>query len=71
MPGWTRFPASEAWLQRRLAVARSGGGSQEDQLQAAFKAFLAKEAPGLADKMNQRQQDELFQRFLIWAKENQ
>ncbi len=71
VPGWTRFPASEAWLQRRLAVARSGGGSQEDQLQAAFKAFLAKEAPGLADKMNQRQQDELFQRFLIWAKENQ
>ena len=72
VPGWTRFPASEAWLKRRLAVARSGNaGGQQDQLQAAFKAFLAKEAPGLADKMNQRQQDELFQRFLIWAKENQ
>lgn len=71
VPGWTRFPASEAWLQKRLAVARSGGGSQEDQLQAAFRAFLAKEVPGLADKMNQSQQDELFQRFLIWAKENQ
>ncbi len=71
VPGWTRFPASEAWLQKRLALARSGGSSQEDQLHAAFKAFLAKEAPGLADKMNQRQQDELFQRFLIWAKENQ
>ncbi len=71
VPGWTRFPASEAWLQKRLAVARSGGSGQDDQLQAAFKAFLAKEVPGLADKMNQRQQDELFQRFLIWAKENQ
>lgn len=73
VPGWTRFPASEAWLQKRLALARSGGGGsgQQDQLQAAFKAFLAKEAPGLVDKMNQRQQDELFQRFLIWAKENQ
>lgn len=73
VPGWTRFPASETWLQRRLALARSGsgGGQQDQQLQAAFKAFLEKEAPGLAEQMNQRQQDELFQRFLIWAKENQ
>ena len=72
VPGWTRFPAAQTWLDERLAVARagSGGSDGEAELQAAFQAFLAKEAPGLSERMNKQQQDALFQRFLIWIQQN-
>lgn len=71
VPGWTRFPAADKWLEKRLAVARSSKSAQDRELEAAFRAFLTKEAPGLAQRMNDRQQAELFERFKVWIKENQ
>ncbi|MGE4257354.1 MAG: TAXI family TRAP transporter solute-binding subunit [Xanthobacteraceae bacterium] len=62
LPGWTRFPAAEEWLQRHKQQQQ-----QQQQPVAAnrdsFKEFLA--TRGAAAKADE--QERLFQEFLKWS----
>ena len=65
LPGWTRFPAAEQWLQRK-AVAGTAGGT----VQAEFSGFLTA-AGGSATNLNEAQKARLFRQFLQWEKTRQ
>ncbi len=70
IPGWNRFKAAEDWLQANATVAAADGRAYtRPELQAAFSAFLEREAPGLAKRLDRKQKDELFDRFLAWFKD--
>lgn len=55
VPGWTRSPAAEEWLQRHGAPAQLS--------RAQFEQFLAARGPGEATPENR---EKLFREFLRW-----
>ena len=72
VPGWKRFKAAEDWLQANATVAAADGRAYtKPELQAAFSAFLEREAPVLSKRLDNKQKDELFDRFLVWFKDKQ
>ncbi len=65
VPGWTRFPAAEEWLQR-AAVAGTAGGA----MQADFARFLTS-AGGSTANLNDAQKAALFRQFQQWENTRQ
>jgi len=61
VPGWTRFPAAQDWLNRHAT------STAPESLRGKFEAFLSRSG---ADKTQQTEaeRDLLFQRFLEWEK---
>jgi TRAP transporter TAXI family solute receptor len=61
VPGWTRFPAAQDWLNRHST------STAPESLRGNFEAFLSRSG---ADKTQQSEaeRDVLFQRFLEWEK---
>jgi TRAP transporter TAXI family solute receptor len=62
VPGWQRFEPAQAWLATRRQVV----SAQEEQVEQ-FKTFLR--GSGLDASVSEKDQEELFKRFLKW-KEN-
>jgi uncharacterized protein len=60
VPGWTRFPAAQDWLQR-AAMAGTAGGA----VQAEFSAFL-QSGGGSVLNLSDTQKAALFRQFLQW-----
>ncbi len=63
LPGWTRFPPAQQWLDRNASVAREN----PRDLQALFSRFLETRqqvlgGPGMTDQQKQ----ELFDQFKRW-----
>src|SRR6185437_8517910 len=59
LPGWTRFPAAQDWLQQNVIAGSAG------PMQADFAAFL-NGIGGSATKLSEEQKSALFQQFLAW-----
>ena len=66
VPGWKRFPAAEAWLQRN-AVASSAPLSGPE-LREAFARFLDERSRLSGAGMTAAQKDEMFKLFQQWLK---
>jgi TRAP-type uncharacterized transport system substrate-binding protein len=71
IPGWTRFPAAQDWLNRHST------STAPESLRNKFEAFLPrsdtdKTAPSNTDKTapSEAERDQLFQRFLDWENRN-
>lgn len=60
VPGWTRFPPAQDWLQRNAESSISGPTTQAD-----FTIFLASMG-GPAANLTDAQKSVLFQQFLRW-----
>lgn len=60
VPGWTRFPAAQDWLEKQ-AIAGTAGGN----LQAEFSVFL-NSAGNPTGSLSDVQKTALFQQFLHW-----
>jgi uncharacterized protein len=56
VPGWTRFPAAQEWIDRNRALSASA-------LQSSFQEFIAKQAPGAETASKER----LYRDFLEWT----
>jgi TRAP transporter TAXI family solute receptor len=63
LPGWTRFPAAEEWLQRNSAVAQSGNRQQREQ----FERFLETRPQASSTSLAPSDRERLFQEFLKWS----
>jgi len=64
MPGWTRFPAAQEWLDKNLKRKKPVPVSQ-NRLKDEFYAFMR--ANGIASSVNNRRQMQaMFERFLEW-----
>lgn len=61
VPGWTRFSAADAALQRLSGATAEG----RDQLNKSFQAFLTQTRPG-TNATSQPDQEALFREFLAW-----
>lgn len=57
VPNWTRFPASEEWLQREANKEIAGKSSEE------FKRFFDTRKPGASTE-----RDDLYREFLDWKR---
>jgi TRAP transporter TAXI family solute receptor len=60
VPGWTRFPPAQDWLQRNAVASTSGGTMQAD-----FTVFLAGMSGPMAS-LTDAQKTVLFRQFLQW-----
>ena len=60
LPGWTRFPAAQEWLQHEALAGTAGGAAQ-----AEFNVFLD-HAGAVPSGMNEAQRAALFREFLQW-----
>lgn len=65
VPGWTRFPAAQQWLQRETLAGTAGGAMQAD-----FSSFLTA-AGGSVANLSNAQKTALFQQFLQWENARQ
>jgi uncharacterized protein len=66
LPGWRRFPAATAWLQRNTQVAAA---PSEQQLRVIFTRFLDERLRATGGTpLSQRQKDDLFGQFQHWEK---
>jgi hypothetical protein len=61
VPGWTRFPAAQEWLDRNQATTQ-GPRDQREQ----FERFLATRPRASSETISQTDRDRLFQDFLKW-----
>jgi TRAP transporter TAXI family solute receptor len=61
VPGWTRFPAAEEWLQRNNATAHAA--SQREQ----FERFLEMRPQASSKPISPSDRERLFQEFLKWS----
>ncbi|MGA8155750.1 MAG: TAXI family TRAP transporter solute-binding subunit [Rhodoplanes sp.] len=61
VPGWTRFPAAEEWLQRNNATAHAA--SQRAQ----FERFLETRPQASSKPISPSDREQLFQEFLKWS----
>lgn len=66
VPGWTRHPAAQQWLQRNAQVANA---SSPDALRVLFSRFVdeRRQASGNAP-MSPTEKDTLFQQFRAWQR---
>jgi uncharacterized protein len=61
VPGWTRFPAAEEWLQRNSAAAQAA--NQREQ----FERFLETRPQASSAPFTPNDRERLFQEFLKWS----
>jgi len=61
VPGWTRFPAAQEWLQRNNATAHAA--SQREQ----FERFLEMRPQASSKPISPSDREQLFQEFLKWS----
>ena len=66
LPGWTRFQASADWLARRTAA-----GTADDATQRRFDLFLSQVNPPPAGQLTDAARAALFEKFLLWNKQQQ
>lgn len=65
IPGWTRFPAAQEWLNKNARRNRRTAG--KTNLRKEFYAFM--KANGISSSANSsRQMQAMFERFLDWRK---
>jgi TRAP-type uncharacterized transport system substrate-binding protein len=66
LPGWTRFPAAQKWLQQNMQVATL---ANPDILKALFAQFVdeRREASG-GSPMTAAEKDALFEQFRAWQR---
>jgi hypothetical protein len=62
VPGLTRFPAAEEWLQRNNTIARAGSEQREQ-----FERFLEMRPQASSKPITQNDRERLFQEFLKWS----
>jgi uncharacterized protein len=66
LPGWTRFAAAQAILDRNNGAASTANTNAE--LKQAFQQFLSKLPAQERQPASQQRRDELFAKFLEWQK---
>lgn len=73
VPGWTRFPAAQAWLdakrkdmQRVAAAAKAKAKAKEAKTKAAFRRFLAQQAKVSGRASTREQREALYTKFVQW-----
>jgi uncharacterized protein len=67
VPGWTRFPPAQEWLDRQAVASEAGAATRTER---SFQAFLEEEAPAvLGRNLTEDEREELFERFLAWQRE--
>jgi TRAP transporter TAXI family solute receptor len=62
VPGWTRFPAAEEWLQRNNTMAQAGSQQREQ-----FERFLETRPQASSKPITPSDRERLFQEFLKWS----
>jgi TRAP-type uncharacterized transport system substrate-binding protein len=63
VPGWTRFPPAQQWLDRNASVARQN----PEDFRAMFSTFLDTRQQALgATPISEQQKQELFNQFQRW-----
>lgn len=65
LPGWTRFPEAQAWLDNHRAASAPVADGQDD-----FNRFLAQRAGVSAIVLTPDQRDMLFRDYLKWNEEH-
>jgi uncharacterized protein len=66
VPGWTRFPAAQQWLDHNRDKQPSAASTHEK-----FDQFLATRGAGNADSVSPGEHDQLFQEFIQWQAQHQ
>jgi uncharacterized protein len=61
LPGWTRFPAAQAWLDHNRPSETANAATRQQ-----FDQFLAAQHPAGATDVSADQREQLFQEFLKW-----
>jgi TRAP-type uncharacterized transport system substrate-binding protein len=65
LPGWSRFPAADAWLKRNLVA--SGPALSEQELRMVFSKFLDERSrSGGGRALSAQEKERLFDLFLEW-----
>lgn len=62
VPGLTRFPAAEEWLQRNNTIAQAGSEQREQ-----FERFLEMRPQDSSKPITPNDRERLFQEFLKWS----
>jgi uncharacterized protein len=66
LPGWTRFPEAQAWLDSHRAASAPVADGQDD-----FNRFLAQRAGVSTIVLTPDQRDTLFHEYMKWHDERQ
>jgi TRAP transporter TAXI family solute receptor len=61
LPGWTRFPAAQEWLDQNRPSETANAATREQ-----FDQFLAAQRPAGTADVSADQREQLFQEFLKW-----
>jgi TRAP transporter TAXI family solute receptor len=64
VPGWTRFQASQDWLDKQ-----SSSRTASPATQARFNEFLAQANPTVNKKLTDAERESLFQQFIAWDRQ--
>jgi uncharacterized protein len=64
VPGWTRLPAAQEWLDRQTSARTASASTQ-----ARFTAFLSQTHPGLNSNLTDADREKLFQQFVAWDRQ--
>jgi hypothetical protein len=69
VPGWTRFPAAQNWLDARPREAQA---VYDPELRSAFQAFvqfIKESQPQASGRMGQVDEAALFEQFMEWREQ--
>jgi TRAP transporter TAXI family solute receptor len=66
LPGWTRFPAAEDWLQKNRAKTAAAAPELERKQFNEFVAMRSPNSSPLAQGGTFEEREELFQQFMKW-----
>jgi uncharacterized protein len=66
VPGWTRFPAAQKWLDQNRGKQPLAASTREQ-----FDQFLATRGTGNGDSVSPGEHDRLFQEFIQWRAQHQ
>ena len=64
VPGWTRLPFAQDWLDKQNSVRTASPATQ-----VRFNAFLAQTHPGVNSKLSDADREKLFQQFVAWDRQ--
>jgi len=70
VPGWTRFPAAEQWLDNRQTTSGPGYDMERRQLFEEFLAFLQSQG-GAGEHLSEQERASLYSQFLQWQSKRQ
>ncbi len=73
VPGWTRFPAAQAWLdaeRKKMQLQAAAAGTRDARMRAAFQRYMDEQAKLTGRASTREQRNALYTKFVQWWNKN-